>query len=104
MYSYAYVDDPIIAGGISESGTARSFFDPVKTDNLDVWYNMSSKLGCGDNSTSIDKSLACLRKQPMAQILNATIFTDPLLAVLGDFQPTSDNKTVFADYKVSKAT
>lgn len=61
---------------------------------------MSKKLDCGDESAGADASIACLRGKTSAQILNATLGTNPLTAILGVFQPTSDNKTVFSDYPV----
>jgi hypothetical protein len=42
--------------------------------------------------------VSCFRQKPFQAILNATKVADPLAAVLGNFGPTIDEKTVFSDY------
>lgn len=58
-WSYAYINDPIVSGLISQSGNAFSF--PLNDVELQTknWYNVSGTVGCG---TSGD-TLSCMRKK-----------------------------------------
>lgn len=97
-WAYAYGEDPIVSGLISESGNALSF--PLNTENATVsnWYNVTETLGCGStdplpcmltkNWTDIKAAAA---KAPSASSGN------PLRSVPA-FYPSPDNETVFSNY------
>ena len=97
-YSYAWVDDPIVAGFIPESGTVTSFNNPVPSNNTAAWFNVTENLGCGGASAGIAATVACARTKTFQDILNAIPVQEGLASVLGEFGPTVDNKTVFSNY------
>lgn len=100
-YSYAWKDDPIIAGTIEESGSVISFGNRLPSSASTQWYNVAKKIGCGDNSTSADQVINCMRTNSnatMHNILEAAAPGSGLASVLGNFGPTIDNKTVFSNY------
>ncbi|KAK5108106.1 hypothetical protein LTR62_008760 [Meristemomyces frigidus] len=98
-WAYAYSEDPIVAGLISESGNAKSF--PLNTENttLSNWYNVTETLGCGNTSAS----LACMQTKNWTDIKAAAAKApsassgNPLRSVPA-FYPSADNKTVFSNY------
>ena len=98
LYNYAWKDDPIIAGSISESGTAISFGN-LKPESANAsWYQVAGKVGC--NQSDPDAVLACMRSPAVTQqaLLTAENSGSGLSSVLGIFNPTVDNKTVFENY------
>jgi cholinesterase len=91
-YSYAWTEDPIVAGFISESGVANSFTNPAPANNTASWYSLASSLGCGGVSTPVSTSITCMQNKTMQVILSGG-------ASLGlQFNPSIDAKTVFANY------
>ncbi|KAI9708565.1 MAG: hypothetical protein M1828_002702 [Chrysothrix sp. TS-e1954] len=101
LYTYAWTSDPIISGAIAQSGTANSFGNKLPATAAEHWYQVSSKLGCGDNTTSDASTvLSCMRSSntTMSDLLAAEAAGSGLASVLGNFGPTVDNATVFADY------
>ena len=98
LYNYAYVDDPIIAGSIAQSGTASSFGNSkLETANKN-WGEAASKVGC--NQTNADEILACMRSPnvTMENLVQAQSAGSGLGSVLGNFGPTVDGKIVFENY------
>lgn len=93
-YSYAWTSDPIIAGLIPESGTAIGLGQNTAADGAALWYNVSSKLGCGNSSS--ETTLSCMRTKNYSSILAAL----PSEGVGGNtgFGPTVDEKVVFSNY------
>ncbi|KAF1991746.1 alpha/beta-hydrolase [Aulographum hederae CBS 113979] len=99
-YSYAYTADPIVNAFILQSGTATSYGNNLPRNNSAAWFKASSKLGCGDISTTTPSdSLTCIRTKSANQILNATKASNALESVAGGFSPTADDITVFRDYQ-----
>jgi len=96
-YSYAYADNPLVAGLISHSGTALSFTPNTPEFSQASFLTAAQSLGCsGANVT------ACMRAQDYKAVLGAVAKVKPLAsAALAQpvFHPTVDGKTVFADYK-----
>ncbi|KAK4541845.1 hypothetical protein LTR36_007377 [Oleoguttula mirabilis] len=98
-WSYAYVDDPIVSGLISESGNALSF--PVNTDavTLSDWYNVSATVGCGASGDT----LPCMREVNWTSIKAAAAKApsassgNPLRSIPA-FYPTPDGVLVFSNY------
>ncbi|KAF1986735.1 alpha/beta-hydrolase [Aulographum hederae CBS 113979] len=107
-YSYAWKNDPIVAGFIPQSGTVTSFNYPPAAKNTASWWTTSATLGCGNSNstttTALAASIVCLRKISFRALLNATIITDPTAATLGNFAPTADNLTVFPEYFSLRST
>lgn len=97
MYSFAWADDPIVHGFIPESGTAVNSFAAGQTAEAVAanWYNVSSTVGCGGNTTSPDTVLACMRTKPYTSILAAIPNTGGFIAEA--FGPTIDQVVVFSD-------
>lgn len=99
-WSYAYMENPIVSGFISHSGTALSF--PLNADGVVTknWYNVSARLGCGSSGDV----LPCMRTKKWQDISIAaskipnTLSGSPLRSTPG-FYPVVDNVTVFADYR-----
>ena len=112
MYSYAWVEDPIVTGFILESGTVglrSSASIPVKPGapveqankepkSVAKWRNASNKLGCGDATTRPEHNLDCMKSKKWQDIL-AAIKPEGAAASQGDFGPTADGKVVFKDYE-----
>lgn len=101
-YTYAWLEDPIIAGTIMHSGTAFSFATHDAPSAADNWYTASTALGCGNLTTSTaEEVLTCMRSpsitwQDLERVANTKT---GLAATLGTFGPTVDEKTVFSDYQ-----
>lgn len=94
---WSYVQDPIVTGLISHSGTAFSF--PINSKELaeQHWYNASAMLGCG----STGDVMPCMRSKPFTDIVAAAAGVRPPPATSQArsqpaFQPTVDNQTVFS--------
>ncbi|KAK8029870.1 hypothetical protein PG993_011161 [Apiospora rasikravindrae] len=111
-YSFAWTDDPIVAGLIPQSGTALSFLPNTKEYAESLWYNVTQALGCGGRPSDSDpeevqsRILACVRAADVTTILAAAakfpaLPTQALPQALpqATFHPTVDNITVFADYE-----
>jgi carboxylesterase type B len=49
-FSYAWTSDPIVAGFISESGTAIGLGQTTAANAEALWYEVSATLGCGNAS------------------------------------------------------
>lgn len=97
-YSFIWLQDPIVSGLISQSGTAFSFNPNTAEQSTAYFYQASSNLGCGDAGDVLE----CMRAKDFREILNAirAIPPAPSPALAQPiFQPTIDNQTVFADYE-----
>ena len=95
-YSYAYRDDPIVAGLISHSGTALSFRQNTAEFSQTSFLSAAASLGCEGA-----RALSCMREKDFAAVLNASSKIKPLPSrTLAQpvFYPTIDNITVFGDY------
>ena len=94
-YTYAWTSDPIASSFIPESGTV-GFGQYSAADSAKLWFNVSSKLGCGDASSDGASVLSCMRTKNSTAILAAL----PPSGVTGtvDFGPTVDETVVFSDY------
>ncbi|KAF2106166.1 carboxylesteras-like protein [Lophiotrema nucula] len=98
-WSYAYKEDPIVHGLMSQSGNAFSF--PLNTPQKQQanWYNLSTTLGCGSSGDTLE----CMRQQPWQTIstavskIPASPGGNPVRST-PPFYPMVDNETVFADY------
>ena len=98
-WTFAYRDEPLVNGIISESGNAFSF--PLNARELQAsnWHNVSATLGCGSSGDT----LACVRGKDWKDVLAAAA---KLPAAPGGnpvrstpaFYPTVDNETVFSGY------
>lgn len=101
-YSYAYLDDPIVAGLISHSGTAFSFTPNTFEYSQSSFLKAAALLGC----TGPKDVVACMRSKDFHDILTvaSSIPSSASLALPQPvFHPTIDNITVFADYKALAA-
>ena len=99
FWSYAYTEEPIVAGLISHSGTVFSF--QINSEELAHrhWYNASTLLGCGSSGDV----MPCMKNKPAEDIKAAIteIPPPPNTSVARSqpvFQPTPDNEIVFDDY------
>lgn len=98
-WTFAYRDEPIVNGIISESGNAFSF--PLNTRERQVanWFNVSATLGCGSSGDTLD----CVREKDWREVLAASARLpaapggNPVRSTPG-FYPTVDNETVFSGY------
>jgi cholinesterase len=98
-YGYAFAEDPIAHGLITESGTADSFGAPAPDSTAS--FQAVAALGCNTTSTTpegLAGAVSCLRAQPAEAISAAAAKVPSSTSVLGTFAPTADNKTAFADY------
>ncbi|KAB8300033.1 hypothetical protein EYC80_000272 [Monilinia laxa] len=97
FYNYAWVEDPIVAGFIPQSGTVLSWDLPNKAENVALaWWNVTEALGCGGSSSS--NVTACVRTKNTTEIINAISTTSGSEGVLGSFGPTADEVVVFSNY------
>jgi cholinesterase len=97
MYTFAWPNDPIVKGFISESGVASNPGGPP-TNTSAGWWITSQKIGCGGLEAG-EATLACMRTKSWQDIANA-IPKRGVTANLGpgNFGPTADGKVVFPDY------
>jgi cholinesterase len=97
MYAYAWADakDPIINGFISESGSAP--WTTGGKNNPDLWYELSTRLGCGGAEKG-GETVACVRGRSMDAVLNATRSGPGRKELFRRFYPVVDEKVVFSDY------
>jgi carboxylesterase type B len=87
IYSFAYTDDPIAAGLISESGVATSLAPLTQDDATNQWNSVAQGLSCtGDDATV----LSCMQKLTAKQILDASA-TDSFGIII-------DEQLVFSNY------
>ena len=101
-YQYAWLDDPVIAGGISHSGTAFSYIPNNQSFASANFYKVSALIGCASSGDV----LPCMRTKNVSDILNAVdkIPSLPTLALPQPaFQPVVDEKIVFSDYNARAA-
>ena len=89
-YNYAWVDDPIIAGSIMQSGTAVSFGNRLPESASKAWFTTAGKAGCGNSSAEAERVLSCMRQQSMEKLLHAEAPGSGLASILGNFGPTID--------------
>lgn len=97
-YSYAWIQDPIVAGLIPESSVDIGFAVSFAPNNTAAWFNVTQQLNCGGPSAGIPTTLACMRTKTYEEILAAVPFSGPI-DTLGSFPPTADNKVVFDNYR-----
>ncbi|KAK7051766.1 carboxylic ester hydrolase [Favolaschia claudopus] len=99
-HSFAFAEDPIAAGLISQSGTAFSLLPNSAELAASYWRNASAALGCA--SEDEDAVLRCMRGKNFMDVLTAgaqvVAVGDPTLLAAPAFQPTVDNVIVFANY------
>jgi len=98
-WSYAFQEDPIVKGLISQSGNVFSF--PLNTTELaaDNWYAVSAQLGCGRSGDTVD----CMRSKDVSAILAAVARVpappgNSIARSQPTFQGTIDNRTILGDY------
>lgn len=98
-YSYAWLDDPIVAGFIEQSGTALAFTTPASNDTQvdSAWYTVSQNLGCGNASSDASELLICMRTKDFESIYQA-LPADAANGMSGGFFPAPDDTVVFSDY------
>lgn len=91
-YSYAWTEEPIVAGFIAQSGTIQ--LGPPRNASVSaaLWANATALLGCGNSTTGAERTLQCMRKKPVSEIMEAIGHVSTL------FTPFVDNKIVFPDY------
>ena len=103
-YSYAWKQDPIVHGLISQSGTALSFIPNTLSMTMTSFLNVSAAVGCGSSASA--EVVSCMRSVDYQAILNASVlvpFASTAALPQPPFQPTVDNKTVFSDYTTLSA-
>lgn len=96
-WKYAYVD-PIVSSFIIESGAANGIPSRSLGQSAADWFNVTSKLNCGDASANYTQVLSCMKTKPFQAITAARGNLPGLGFVEGEFTPTADNITVFSDY------
>ncbi|KAK5444400.1 hypothetical protein LTS15_010515 [Exophiala xenobiotica] len=70
-YAYTYTSDPIVAGFIQESGTTSAIPALNASSSASIWYNVTTRIGCGNASSDPSAVLSCMRKVNYTNILNA---------------------------------
>ena len=100
-WTFAYTDDPIVAGYIQHSGNALSFGLNSRQVAEKHWYDVSKRLGCGGEGDTV----GCMRAIGNVSAIEEAVGmvkpeeTDNPARVAPAFQPTPDNITVFNNYK-----
>lgn len=101
-FSFAWKDDPIVAGLISHSGTALSFNPNTKEYAQSIFYNVSATIGCGGAEDDPAAVVACVRQANTSVVLAAAAKVPalPTLALAqATFHPTIDDELVYGDYE-----
>ena len=105
-WSYAWRNDPIVHGLISESGTAQSFQPNSAAQSAEAFYNASKLLNCSGTSPYDPAILPCVRSKNTTAVLAALAKVPPPpthALPAPPFQPTVDNVTVFGNYSALAA-
>ena len=98
-YSFAWKDDPIVAGFIAESGTVFSPNTQASpATSAAAWYNVSGTLGCGNATSDPVSVLSCMRLKDFQAIQDAIPSSTGLSSVAASFGPTVDEVVIFSDY------
>ncbi|KAI8259101.1 Cholinesterase [Colletotrichum sp. SAR 10_98] len=100
-YSYAYASDPIANGFIPMSGVATGFGVFTNETVNAKWFNVTSNVGCGGNTTDPKTVSECMLSKTAEEIIGKGLSASD--AGLGSanglsFAPTVDDTLVFADY------
>ena len=101
-WSFAWRNDPIVAGLIPMSGTSLSFLPNTPDYSRSLWYNVSQTVGCGGPADDAADVLSCVRSRNASTILSAAARVPALSTqalAQATFHPTVDNITVFPDYQ-----
>ncbi|EOO02143.1 putative carboxylesterase protein [Phaeoacremonium minimum UCRPA7] len=98
-FSYAWTEDPIVAGFIAESGTVFTPGTPKSADSVaQTWYNITASLGCGNaNSGNASGVLNCMKNLNWQTVQTASIKSQSG-GLSSGFGPSVDNIVVFSDY------
>lgn len=102
FWSFAWKNDPIVAGLISMSGTSLSFQPNTAEYAQTLWYNASQAIGCGGLRNDTATVLSCVRSKDTSVLLAAAAKVPALPSQVipqATFHPTIDNVTVFANYQ-----
>jgi carboxylesterase type B len=106
-YSFAWKEDPIVAGIIAHSGTSLSFNPNTVEYAQKIWYNVTQSIGCGGPNDDPAAVLSCVRAADASVVLAASAKVPPLptiALVQATFHPTIDNVTVFGNYEELSAS
>ncbi|KAL9036167.1 MAG: hypothetical protein Q9180_004452 [Flavoplaca navasiana] len=106
-YSFAWKEDPIVAGLISHSGTSLSFNPNTVEYAQRIWYNVSQTIGCGGSNVDTAAVLSCVRAANVTTVLAAAAKVPALPSIAlaqASFHPTIDNVTVFGNYEELSAS
>lgn len=100
-YSQAWVDEPLVAGLISHSGTSLSFVPNTAEESASYFYTASKLLGCGDQTSDPEEVVKCVRQKPYTDVVKAGGKVPPAPSPATPqavFHPTVDGVTVFSKY------
>ncbi|KAH8668793.1 carboxylesterase [Xylariales sp. PMI_506] len=97
IISYAYADDPIVAGLIAESGTAFGFGLQNQSVAAGLWFIVSEQLGCGGADSNQDDVLQCMMGKNASDI-TAAVPQSGISDTGLPFGPVVDEKIIFSDY------
>lgn len=100
--AFAWRDDPIVAGLISQSGTALSFNPNTKAYAQSIFFNVSQAIRCGWADEEATAVVNCVRQANASAILaaSAKVPALPTLALpQATFHPTVDDEIIFSDYE-----
>ncbi|KAF8436711.1 Alpha/Beta hydrolase protein [Terfezia claveryi] len=100
VHSYAWAQDPIVKGYISQSGTAALTASIGGGDNYYRWGNLTEKVGCATAGTE-KKKLECMQALPWEKITNGMEPLDLCNKALGSFGPRVDGEIILSieEYK-----
>jgi carboxylesterase type B len=101
-WSFAWKNDPIVAGLIPMSGTSLSFLPNTPDYSRSLWYNVTQTVGCGGPADDAATVLSYVRSRNVTTISSAAAKVPALSTqalVQATFHPTVDNATVFSDYQ-----
>ncbi|OBT80099.1 hypothetical protein VF21_01075 [Pseudogymnoascus sp. 05NY08] len=89
LYSFAYINDPIISGmGLLSGTTSLSGWNPDSLPKVERdWNSVTCNICRMGTETEFAKVIACMRNKTTAEITAAQAFF-----------PNNDGKTVFSDY------
>lgn len=101
FYAYAWVQDPIVAGMIAQSGGvglgAGNATGGGAANSTAGWDQVAAAAGCPTTAQAAGLSLACMRDRPFQNISAA------LAQTRVSFGPTPDGKVIFTDYPARTA-
>lgn len=100
-WAFAWENDPIVAGLVSQSGPALSFNPNTKAYAQSIFFHVSRTMGCGGPHDDAETVVNCVQFSNASDVLAAAGKVPGLPTIAlhrATFHPTVDDELVFSNY------